>query len=346
MSAPSPTTEGFRAAFRRPSLTFAEIAWRWTVGSTAAVLVALCCIEYLNSLPVTKADSFLLSSRQPAFVARALTHILHGSLNRAVLAALLVGLALCVLWIIAASIGRLATLRALLERFRSEAEGNFLTKTQSSGKQRPIRALMALNFFRVVVVLAVFLALGGASILSSFVSSNANPRPGLAFALFVPLAGVICTAGWGLNWWLSLAGIFAVRNQEDAPDAVSEAVSFFREHAGSVLAVSVWTELAHLIAFSIATTVVSLPLAFIRIAPWRLMIAAVVLLTLAYFAVADWLYIARLAGYVCIAEMPDALPATSSVGPTSPAGIAAPIDDAIDRDERILSDVPSLALET
>jgi hypothetical protein len=205
---------------------------------------------------------------------------------------------------------------------------------------------MALNFFRVVVVLAVFLALGGASILSSFVSSNANPRPGLAFALFVPLAGVICTAGWGLNWWLSLAGIFAVRNQEDAPDAVSEAVSFFREHAGSVLAVSVWTELAHLIAFSIATTVVSLPLAFIRIAPWRLIIAAVVLLTLAYFAVADWLYIARLAGYVCIAEMPDALPATSSVGPTSPAGIAAPIDDAIDRDERILSDVPSLALET
>jgi hypothetical protein len=246
MSAPSPTTEGFRAAFRRPSLTFAEIAWRWTVGSTAAVLVALCCIEYLNSLPVTKADSFLLSSRQPAFVARALTHILHGSLNRAVLAALLVGLALCVLWIIAASIGRLATLRALLERFRSEAEGNFLTKTQSSGKQRPIRALMALNFFRVVVVLAVFLALGGASILSSFVSSNANPRPGLAFALFVPLAGVICTAGWGLNWWLSLAGIFAVRNQEDAPDAVSEAVSFFREHAGSVLAVSVWTELAQI----------------------------------------------------------------------------------------------------
>jgi len=346
MSAPSPTIEGFRAAFRRPSLTFAEIAWRWTLGSTTLALFIFYFIEYLNTLLVTKADSFLLSSRQPAFVARALTHILHGSLNRAVLAALLVGLALCFLWITAASIGRLATLRALLERFRSEAEGNLLTKTQGSGKPRPIRALIHLNCLRLAVVLAVFLAFGGAVILSSFVSSDANPRPGLAFTLFILLAGVICTAGWGLNWWLSLAGIFAVRNQEDALDALSAAVSFFRERAGSVLAVSTWTGLAHLIAFSIATTVVSLPLAFIPIAPWRLIIAGVVLVTLAYFAVADWLYIARLAGYVCITEMPDPLPATSSVGPTSPAGIAAPIHDAIDRDERILSDVPNLALET
>ncbi|MGB9361274.1 MAG: hypothetical protein WCA99_06715, partial [Candidatus Sulfotelmatobacter sp.] len=111
----------------------------------------------------------LLSTRQPAFIARALTHIFRGSLNRAVLAALLMALALSVLWIIAASMGRLATLRALLERFRSEAEGNSLTRSQGSGKARRIGALIELNFLRVAVVLAVFLALGGASILSSLV---------------------------------------------------------------------------------------------------------------------------------------------------------------------------------
>ena len=32
----SPTVEGFRTAFRRPSLTLAEIMWRWVGGATAA----------------------------------------------------------------------------------------------------------------------------------------------------------------------------------------------------------------------------------------------------------------------------------------------------------------------
>ncbi len=346
MSLPSPTIEGFRAAFRRPSLAFAEIAWRWTVGSTAGALFAFYCIEYLDSLPVNRGDTVLLSTRQPAFIARALTHIFRGSLNRAVLAALLMALALSVLWIIAASMGRLATLRALLERFRSEAEGNSLTRSQGSGKARRIGALIELNFLRVAVVLAVFLALGGASILSSLVSTDASPSPGLAFALFILLAGLICTAGWGLNWWLSLAGIFAVRNEEDAVGALSSAVAFFRKRTGAVGAVSTWTGLAHLIAFSIATTIASLPFAFLPLAPFRLVVAVVILVTLAYFAVVDWLYIARLAGYVCIAELPDVLPATSPLAPTSPSGSAVSLKDTIDRDEPILSDVPPLAFET
>jgi len=346
MSVPSPTIEGFRAAFRRPSLTLAEVAWRWSVGSTTLASAFFYFIEYLSTLPVTGADSFLLSSRQPAFIARALAHILHGSLNRAVLAALLLVLALCVLWIIAASIGRLSTLRALFERLRSEAESNSLIKTRGSGRARPLRALIDLNFLRVAMVLAVFLAVGGAAILCTFVSSDAHPRPALAFALFIPLAGVICTAGWALNWWLSFAGIFAVRNEEDALGALSAAVSFFRERTGAVCAVSTWTGFAHLIAFSIATTVASVPFAFIPIVPFRLVIAPVMLVTLAYFAVVDWLYVARLAGYICIAEMPGALLAAPPIEPISPSGIVPRIDDAIDRDERILSDIPNLALET
>jgi hypothetical protein len=43
----SPTLEGFRAAFRRPSLTFTEIAWRWTAGATAWAWFVLWVIEYL-----------------------------------------------------------------------------------------------------------------------------------------------------------------------------------------------------------------------------------------------------------------------------------------------------------
>jgi hypothetical protein len=155
----------------------------------------------------------------------------------------------------------------------------------------------------------------------------------------MPLAGVICIVWPVLNWLVSLACVFAVRDGEDTLGAISVAVVFFRERSGPVFAVGTWTGLAHLVAFSIATTAVSVPLAFIQMVPWRLAIAGVFLITLAYFAVVDWLYMVRLAGYVCIAEMPEALA-------SSPPTAAPPPQTSIDREEPILSDVPGLAVET
>src|ERR1700678_2190207 len=309
MSAPSPTIEGFRTAFRRPSFTFAEIAWRWSVGSIAAALFGFYFVEYLETLPASKVDSALLSTRQPTLVGRALAHILSGSLNRAVLAALLIALTMAFLWIIAASSGRIATVRALIDYFHCEALPYRSAKTYGRDKPRPMRALINLNLLRVAVFLAAILALAGAAILSGFVSSSADPRPVLAFILFLPLAGFICAAGWALNWWLSLAGIFAVCMEDDAMCVIYAGVSLARERTSFVLAVSTWTGFAHLIASSRATTTVSLPLAFIGVVPSRLILAGVILVILAYFAVADWLYMARLAGYVCVAEMPEALSA-------------------------------------
>jgi len=73
-------------------------------------------------------------------------------------------------------------------------------------------------------------------------------------------------------------------------------------------------------------------------------------LTLVYFALADWLYMARLAGYVCIAEMPEALltalPPVPAPPSTTPLAPGPPIEAAVDRNEVILSDVPNLAVET
>lgn len=331
----SPTLEGFRAAFRRPSLTLAEIAWRWTVGGLACALSLFWLIEYLDTLPVTNADVTLLSTRQPFLVGRAITHILSGSLSRAVLAGLLAVLALSLLWIVAASLGRAATVRTLLDYFRKNAAG----ATGDKKEPRPVRSLIGLNFLRAALMLAAILAFGGAAVLVSFASPDRKPQPGLVFILFLPLAALIGIAWSSLNWLLSLAGIFAVRDGEDCLGALSAAVTFLRERSGPLFAVSTWTGLAHLTAFSIAGTAVSLPLAFIQVAPARLVIAAIILVTLVYFAVVDWLYMVRLAGYVCIAEMPEALVASAPLP-------APPPQTSIDRDEPILSDLPNLALET
>ena len=340
----SPTAEGFRAAFRRPSLTLAEIAWRWTAGATATALFLFGLFEYLNTLPVTNGELLFLRTRQPYLIGEAIAHILRGSLNRVVMAGMVATWMLGLLWILAASLGRIATVRGLLDYFRKDVS------TEDLRENAPLRALTRLNFLRAAVALAALFGFVGASILAGFASPDAHPRPGLAFFLFLPLAGLICWAWWSLNWLLSLAGMFAVRDGEDAMGAICAAVAFCRERTGAVFAVSTWTGLAHLVAFVCATTVVSMPLGFVAVVPWRLVVAGMMLVTLAYFVLADWLYMARLAGYLCIAEMPEALvvplpqrpaPRSDEEHAPSPPIQTPPLQASIDRDETILSDIPN-----
>jgi hypothetical protein len=352
----SPTADGFRAAFRRPSLTLAEIMWRWAVGATAAVLFFFGLFEYLRTLPVTNGELLFLRTRHPYLVAEALARIFRGSLNRAVIAGMLATLMLTVLWIVAASVGRMATVRGLLDYFRRDLAGRVsaggilldgerdIASNVSTNDRNSLAVLLRLNFLRVAVTLAAVFGFVGASILAGFASPATNPQPGLAFFLFLPMAALICWVWWSLNWLLSLAGIFAVRDKEDAVGALVAAVALCRERTGPVFAVSTWTGLAHLVAFVGASVVASMPLGFAGVVPWRLVVAVMILVTLAYFAVADWLYMARLAGYVCIAEMPEALFAPVAPAPLPTPG--PPLQTTIDRDEPILSDLPNLAVET
>jgi hypothetical protein len=348
MSLSSPTLDGFRAAFRRPAITLAEVVWRWTVGAVASALFLFGLVEYLGTLSVNNVDAALLRTRQPLLVANAIRHILRGRLDRAVFTALAGALAVSVLWIIAGSIGRAATIRALLGSFREKTVRNASAEIPNSSAS--FRSLIGLNFLRVAAALAAILAFLGAAILATFASSDANPQPGLVFVIFMPLAAFICIVWQGLNWLLSLASIFALRDGADALAALSAAVTFLRERTGPVAAVSTWTGLAHLVAFSVAASSISVPLAFVQIAPARLIIAIAVLITLAYFAVVDWLYIARLAGYVCIAVNPEAsVSRASMVVPPFAGEHFSPstlITTTIDRDELILGDIPGLGVET
>ncbi len=386
MSRPSPTLEGFRAAFRQPSLALAEIAWRWSVGATACTLLGFAFFEYLNTLPVNSGELLFLRSRHPILISRAIAHILRGSLTRVSLAALLGASALTVLWIFAASVGRAITVRALLDHFSdrfvpdsapqsaapiargeacapqpSKADGNAIDSPPVRFAERRKRflpaSLLALNFLRTAVTLAAWFALVGASILAGFASTDRNPQPGLAFLFFLPLAALVGGLWLILNWFLSLAALFAVRNgndhHQDTLSAISAAVTLCRNRFGPVVAVSAWFGLAHIAAFMGASTVSSFSLGFVGVLPRRALLATLTVLALIYFAVVDWLYTARLAGYLCIAEMPDALFAPALPLPLAPpsggpqfAPLSAPLAASIDREERILSDVPKLAVET
>jgi len=321
------------------------------VGSTVITLFWFGLFQYLNTLPVTNGEMLFLRTRHPYLVAQAIAHVFRGSLSRGVMALLLAALLLALLWMVAGALGRVVVVRALVEYFRgkfrrdaseagsSASGGSDVAGNISTGE---VVALVRINFLHAMVVVAAILGMAGAAVLAGFASTHSDPRPGLAFLLFLPMAGLVCLAWWGLNWLLSLAGIFAVRDGEDAMGAVSAAVDFCREHTRGVFAVETWTGLAHTAALVGASTIVSVPLGLAPVLPGRLVVAFAVVVTLAYFALADWLYTARLAGYVCIAEMPQDLLMPPPPSPViSPPTLAA----AIDRDELILSDVSNPAIE-
>ena len=139
-------------------------------------------------------------------------------------------------------------------------------------------------------------------IVSSFVSTVKHPHVGLAFLLFIPLAIVVSTIWSSVNWFLSIAAVFVVRDSEDTFGSIATAVDFCRRSAGKVAGAGFWFGAMHLVAFVMATTVVMYPLSLATLVPAGVTLGLMGLVTLAYFAVADYLHIARLAGYVSLVE--------------------------------------------
>ena len=331
----SPTLEGFKLIFRRPALGIGEISWRWSFGAGATALLCFSFLEYLDTLPVSNRDLFLLHTRHPAFISKALSHILAGSGQRFMVASILLTLTLTLAWVVIASLGRAATLKGLLSYFWSE----------DASKTFPFRmkALYGLNFLRAGAVLAVMVGSVGAMVLGGMVSSEKDPSPGLAFLIFLAVATVAWLVWSLMNWILSVASIFVVTSNADALGAIGDAVGLVREHPGAVVAVGTWFGLAHVVAISVASSVIAFPVAFVGLLPGSVVFLAVLLIAMLYFAVVDLLYLGRLGSYVWIVEGQALDPAPEIVVP--PPVIPPPVylgspDERVDPDDLILSDIP------
>ncbi len=285
----SPTLEGFQTMFRLPALGLAEIAWRWSFGLATTAVIVFAVREYLSTLPVTAGEMLLLRTRQPVLMLQALSRIFQGSAPRAVAAFIVLTLALAVAWIALASFGRAATLKATIEYFRGSLASN-----------RCLPSLFALNSLRAATMLAATIGVVGALLVAKSVSRPDDPSPGatlLIFWLLTILIGVTCSL---LNWYLSLASVFAVREGTPAFTSLIAATDLCRTRPGSLVAAGTWFGIAHVILFVIASSAVAFPLGFAEVLPGGMVFGGVLLVTLLYFAAVDFLYVGRLASYVFI----------------------------------------------
>lgn len=339
----SPTLEGFRAILRRPSFGFAEMVWRWSFGAAASLLLGFSFFEYLDTLPVSRGDLLLLRTAQPVLISRAVQHIFRGSAWRVIEAAAVLALTLGVAWVVVASLARAATMRALLTYFH---ESEISTSEPKGEGNWRLRSLFALNFFRLGTTLAATVGLLAAVLLGGAVSQPNDPAPGSALLIILTVTLLVWLAWSTLNWFLSLAAIFVVADGRDTFSSIAAAVDLCRTRPASVFAAGTWFGLAHITAFVVATSVVAFPLGFASVLPAGVVLGGVLLVTLAYFAIADFLYIGRLAAYVAIVEMPESPVSAETAPPPSPQS-SSYLDSriqpspAVDASELILSDVPA-----
>lgn len=291
MSQLFPVRQGFRVAFREPAVVLAEIAWRWTFGTVALALVAASVLAFLDTIPVGHGELLALRSRTPYLIADAIVHFFRGTGPRLARLVIILTPALAMLWIAAASLGRAATLRTLLA-------------VQNAKDERPLAApLIGLHFLRAALVLTALIAGVGAAILAGLAATTGpQDRPGVFLVVFLVLISVIAALRSRISWFLCLGSIFAVRDRRDTFGAIRDAVHLFGRQKSGFLATGAMFALLRGFAMAVATVASLVALALIgRVSDW-VVTALLGMISLGYFAVSDFLYVARLAAYVAIDE--------------------------------------------
>ena len=303
MASYSPISDGFRAAFREPAIVLAEIAWRWSFGLAAWALLVASLFAYLDSLPAGN----LGQDGDTLWLLAAAGRILQNTPHLVPVAAILLP-AIFFLWAAAATIGRAATLKALLKR-----EARIALSPQ-----------LGLNVLRATASLASLIGYLGAAIIAARVAAGPDDvRPGVFFLAFILLAAVIAVVRSRLNWFLCLAAIPASREGSDTFSAIGAALGLFRRQAGKFAMAAAVFGTIHTVLFVFCTVISLLVVSLADKLPPAATLFLLATITLAYFAAVDMLHIARLASYVAI-DQNDRTPPPVVVAPEPPPALPQP----------------------
>jgi len=328
----SPAITGFRLAFRRPAIPLAEIAWRWTVSAAAWFLGVMFAIEYMDSLPVTPIDRLLLGLGQPVLVARAAHHIFRGSALRLTEVGTLIALALVAAWIVIASLGRGAVVNSIATELEVvAAEGRSF-----------VPSLLSLNFLRAATALAAIVCVAGSAMIASSLWASRHIDLETSGRLTTLLWVLIVFCWLILNWFLSVACMFACVERRGVSRSIDSTIDMILAQPAAVFCVGIIFGLAHFAAFIAAVAGLFVAMTMIGALPAGA-VALFLIIAMLYSVVADYLYTARLAAYVSLLRKEGlARPADLSDG-SAPGGALTQVP-AIDKDELILSDLPAPAM--
>lgn len=294
MNNETPARAGWRLARENPKLAIAEIAWRWSFGVSAALLVWWAAVSMLHRVWISDADWAALRRLDVHDTPYTLAKLAVIYWQDLLFVLAVLSSALALVWMIAATWGRAATLKILYGRCHT-------------------RAVAGLTLLRVLLFLGSLLvamfAVEGAVRISTPVEA-AEPNWVIYLSLVLIALPLIMLA-WGiLNWLLALAPLFAVE-QKGTRAALAATLRSVRSERKAYWSVSgVYGSLRG--AALLALIVVGLVLA--ALSESKIILALLVVLLLAYFAFADFLYVARMAAYLQITEQTSGVPEPGGQG--------------------------------
>jgi len=286
--------EGLRILRKNPALFFMELLWRWSFGLGLLALTFLAYSHLRQAILLTDADEQALSAQDPIALATAAANLITPVLPLLVRVCTQVFSIAAVLWVAAATLGRGLITRIIVGQF-------------ATGYGVPIAAdaprwvsFALLNFARVMMLSILVIGYLGGTFVAGLVG-------GWASSLLLPATIQFCSLAisfvlWSyVNWVLSLAPIFVARDALAPLDATVEAIAFIRRHRSRLSAIAVWNSTLR----GAAATVISLAGIFTAAASSSLPASAVSVLlvieTLAYFLISDFLLLARLGDYASVA---------------------------------------------
>jgi hypothetical protein len=298
---PNPITQGLRAVTRDPAIFLVEILWRWSFAVLACMLVAGVGLMLLGPLHVGKAWDTAWSSRDPQRIGQFLVVIVLLLGTKLIIVAIAIPLAIALLWGILAALGRFVTVK----RLRSG-----LTSLR-------FRTVFALQLLRGLVSWFALILLFATTLGEALIATRGTQPDLVLYYLMVMPSVVLIGVSWLiLNWYLSLAAIFG-REGQSLRGAFRQARQTVRQQRSDFAGTGFVFLLFRTVILLIALAICGLTSGMAGTAPQSYFVLLIVV-SLAYLAVADFLYMARMAAYLALAAA-HVDPAGPKLVATSPA---------------------------
>lgn len=222
----------------------------------------------------------------PPLMSQTLANALHGSGFKLLRIAAVLVPAYAILWTIAASVGRGVWLKGIM-----------------GTECVPFGTIARLNFLRAAATWASVLGLIGTFVLASRAytfDEKFITHPLRAGAVYIAFTVAVVISWSVLNWLLGVAPVLAMTGKNDAIEAIAATMRFVVQDLGRLVRIGFAFWALHLLAFFVFSGIAFFVLGLGGLLPGGLLLAGLAPVTLAYFAVVDFLYIARLAAYVAM----------------------------------------------
>jgi hypothetical protein len=282
---PNPITQGLRAVTRDPAIFLVEILWRWSFAILACLLVAGVGLMLLGPLHVGPIWDNAWRSRDPQRMGQVvLGVVLILGVKVIMTAVIAVPLAIALLWGILSALGRFVTVKRLRAGLTSLR----------------FRSILTLQLLRGLVGWLSLVLLFAATFSEALIASR-GPKPDLLlYYLMVMPSVVVIGALWlTLNWYLSLAAIFG-REGQSFRGAFRQARQTIRLQRSDFAGTGFVFLLFRVVVMLIAGAICGLTSGMVGSSPQGYFVFLIIV-SLAYFAIADFLYMARMAAYLALA---------------------------------------------